>query len=389
MPAVLTNQKVRDVLVQVLFAGGIVAVLVTFALTAQRTMDAQGMTSGFGFLFRSTGWPISFSLIPYAFGDPYWKALLVGVLNTLFLASISLTLATLVGILVSAARIGPNPVMNLIGTIYVDVFRNVPLILQVFFWYAILTHLPHPRQAHQLGEAVFLSARGLMVPGLNVTGLSVLLAVLALVGGLAVLLFLALTRRLAGLEPSVRRRLVAGIAIASAGLAAAALLAGRLPDTPLVSVPALTGFRFEGGISIPPELTAMVLAITVYGGAYLAEIFRAGFLSVGRGQTEAGASLGLRPFTVFWKIRLPLAIRVIMPTLTGQYVWLLKATTLGIAIGFADFFMVVAVSITQSGQTIELIGILMAGFLVINYSLASVLNAINRAIRLKGQNIQA
>jgi His/Glu/Gln/Arg/opine family amino acid ABC transporter permease subunit len=389
MPPFLTNQKVRDVTLQVLFAGGIVALLVTFAVTAQRTMDAQGMTSGFDFLVRSTGWPISFSLIPYEFGDPYWKALLVGVLNTLFLASIALTLATIVGIFVAAARIGPNPVMNLIGAVYVDVFRNVPLILQVFFWYAILTHLPHPRQAHELGGVVFLSARGLMIPGLNVSGASVLIAVLAFAGGVALLIALGVTRRLSGLEPRGRRRVTLAVLGGATAVAVAALAAGRLPGTPTVSTPALQGFRFEGGITVPPELTAMIVAITIYGGAYLGEVFRAGFLAVGRGQTEAGYSLGLRPFTVFRKIRLPLAIRAIMPTLTGQYVWLLKATTLGIAIGFADFFMVVAVSITQSGQTIELIGILMAGFLIINYSLASVLNAINRAIRLKGQNISA
>ncbi len=388
MPTFIRNAKVRDILVQLLFAGGIAAILVTFAVTAQRTMDAQGMTSGFDFLFRSTGWPISFSLLPYEFGDPYWKALLIGVLNTLFLAAISLTLATLVGVVVATLRIGPNPVMNLVGAAYVDVFRNVPLILQVFFWYAVLTHLPHPRQAYDLGEAVFLSARGLMVPGLNVTGGSALAAILALAAAVGLAVYAGATRRLSHLEPRGRRRVVLAVLGGGALLAVLFLWLGRIADTPLVSVPELRGLRFVGGITIPPELSAMVVAIMLYGGAYLAEIFRAGFLAVGQGQTEAALSLGLRPFAVFWRVWLPLAIRAIMPTLTGQYVWLVKATTLGIAIGFADFFMVIAVSITQSGQTIELIGILMAGFLLINFTLASILNAVNRAIRLKGQNIQ-
>lgn len=387
MLAALKRRKVRGWIIQVLFVGGLAALLVFFAATAQRSMDEQGMTSGFGFLLRSTGWPISFSLIPYGFGDPYWKAIAVGILNTLFLASISLVLASLIGLVVAVLRTAPHPVMNFLGTLYVDTFRNIPIILQVFFWYAVYTHLPHPRQAHDLGGVAFLSARGLYIPGLNVTAASAAIGMLLLLVAAGVALWISYGRRFARRELSERRAMArTAVALGVTGLAVA-LWAGRMPGEPLISVPSLQGLNFKGGISLSPELAAMITAIAIYGGAYLAEIFRAGFLAVRRGQIEAAESLGLSRWDVFSSVRLPLAIRAILPTLINQYVWLLKATTLGIAIGFADFFMVIAVSITQSGQTIELIGILMGGFLAINFTLSSVLNWVNRSIALRGQNI--
>lgn len=387
MLAVLKLRKTRNWIIQALFVGALAGIVIFGIVTASQTMQSQGMTSGFGFLFRSTGWPISFSLIPYGFGDPYWKALLIGVLNTLFLAAISLTLSTLVGLLVAVLRTTRNGVMNALGTIYVDTFRNIPIILQVFFWYAVYTHLPRPREAYDIAGTAFLSARGLFLPGLNVTGLSAFIAIVSGIAGIVLALWIAHGRRFSRKEPAARRRLSWGVAGIGALAVMAVLAAGRIPDTPLLSLPELKGLNFKGGINVSPELAAMATAIAIYGGAYLAEIFRAGFLAVRRGQIEAAQSLGLSGWDVFARVRLPLAIQAILPTLTNQYVWLLKATTLGIAVGFADFFMVVAVSITQSGQTMELIGILMAGFLTINYTLSSVLNRINRSIALKGQNI--
>ncbi|QPC42898.1 ABC transporter permease subunit [Kaustia mangrovi] len=387
MLAVLKLRKTRNWIIQALFVGALAGIVIFGAVTASQTMQAQGMTSGFGFLFRSTGWPISFSLIPYGFGDPYWKALLIGALNTLFLAAISLTLSTLVGLLVAVLRTTRNGVMNALGTIYVDTFRNIPIILQVFFWYAVYTHLPRPREAYDVAGTAFLSARGLFLPGLNVTGLSAFIAIVSGIAAIVLALWIAHGRRFSRKKPAARRRLSWTVAGIGALAVMAVLVAGRIPDTQLLSLPELKGLNFKGGINVSPELAAMATAIAIYGGAYLAEIFRAGFLAVRRGQIEAAQSLGLSGWDVFAKVRLPLAIRAILPTLTNQYVWLLKATTLGIAVGFADFFMVVAVSITQSGQTMELIGILMAGFLTINYTLSSVLNRINRSIALKGQNI--
>ncbi|WP_259782369.1 ABC transporter permease subunit [Aestuariispira ectoiniformans] len=154
-------------------------------------------------------------------------------------------------------------------------------------------------------------------------------------------------------------------------------------------MPYLKGLNYRDGIRVSPELLACIIAISIYGGGYIAEIIRAGFNAVGKGQGEAGYALGLTRWQIFSRIRFPLAIRAVMPTMINQYVWLLKATTIGIAVGFSDFFMVISTSINQSGQTLELIGILMGGFLLINYLMAWVLNRVNDAIKLKGTQLRS
>ena len=163
----------------------------------------------------------------------------------------------------------------------------------------------------------------------------------------------------------------------------------RVPDTPLVNMPALKGLNFRGGMRIPPELSALVIAIALYGGAYIGEVVRAGLMSVPRGQIEAGFVNGLKNHQIFTRIRLPLAIRAVLPSLTNQYVQLMKATTIGLVVGFSDFFMIISTSINQSGQTLELLSILMGGFLLINLSIAWVMNTINRKIALKGYEVKS
>lgn len=380
----LRNAKFRDWAAQALFLGAVVGVVVFFVLTASANMRAQGITAGYGFLFQSTGWDINFSLLPYTPNDPYWKVLAIGMVNTLFLGSISLALATIVGMVVAAARTSRNPMLNTIGTIYVDTFRNVPILLQVFFWYAIYTRLPPPRQAYSIFDTVFLSARGLFIPALDVSGIASVGACLAIAAGLVAALWIAHARRFARKEPVTRRIAWLAVLGLSFAIALLVLFMGRGEGSGLISVPELKGLNFRGGIAIPPEFAALATSIMIYGGTYIAEVLRAGFLAVSRGQVEAATALGLRPWEVFSRIRLPLAIRMVLPTLINQYVWLLKATTLGIAVGFTDYFMVIAVSITQSGHTIELIALLIVGFLVVNYSLSTILNRINRAIAIKG-----
>ncbi len=389
MFAVLKNQKTRNAVIQVSFVGTLLAALLIVTLTARHNLDALGIVSGFDFLFRSTGWGIGFSLIPYSPQDPYWRVILIGILNTLFLGVIGLTLATVIGVLVGMARTAENGLANLVGAFYVETFRNIPLIVQVFFWYAIATRLPGPRQAISFGDGLFLSSRGLYVPGLNVSeGLGFLAIAMALVT-LGLIIWVTGARRFRRLEPSQKNRL--RLALLGAGILVAVILLwmGRIPDTPVISFPALKGLNFKGGVRVSPELSTLAFAIGIYGGAYIAEIVRGGFKSVGRGQVEAAKALGLNGWEVFSRIRFPLALRAMLPILTNQYVWLIKATTMGIAIGFTDFFMIISISINHSGQTIELIGILMAGFLVINFSLAAVLNRINRAIALRGHQVRS
>lgn len=386
MGNLLRNQKVRDALLQAIFVGTIGAVVLAGVLIARDNLASQRMTSGFGFLQKSTGWDVNFSLLPTSANDPYWWFFIIGIMNTLFLGTIGLFLATVVGAIVGLARTSSNELARLLGRTYVDIFRNIPLILQVFFWYAVLTHLPAPRNAHEAWGFV-LSSRGLYIPIPNVAPWAFALGFAALIAALILPFWIGRTSRVSAPFGERTRLQIIGCAAALACVAII-VLAGRLPDTPFLDLPALKGLNLRGGLRIPPEFTALAVAIAVYGGSYIAEIVRGGFKAVGRGQEEAARSLGLTPWQVFSLIKLPLALRAMLPILANQYVWLMKATTMGIAIGFTDFFMIVALTINHSGQTIEAIGILMAGFLVINLSLAAIFNRINKAIALKGNQLR-
>ncbi|TPJ76386.1 ABC transporter permease subunit [Mesorhizobium sp. B2-6-2] len=386
MSSLLRNQKVRNAFVQVLYVGSIAALVLAGVVIARRNLAEQGITSGFDFLFKSTGWDVNFSLLPATANDPYWWYFLIGMLNTLFLGSVGLILATIVGTVVGLARTSTNELAQLLGRTYVDIFRNIPLILQVFFWYALITHLPPPRSAHQ-AWGLLLTSRGLYVPVPNVGGAAMAAVTLAVVAAIVLPVWLGRTSRLS--QP-IGQRVTIQLIGAAAALACAAimLVAGRLPDAPLLDFPSLQGLNLRGGLRIPPEFSALAVAIAIYGGSYIAEIVRGGFKSVGKGQMEAARSLGLSPWRVFTLVRLPLALRAMLPILANQYVWLMKATTMGIAVGFTDFFMIVALTINHSGQTLEAIGILMAGFLAINLSLAAMFNRINKAIALKGNQLR-
>ncbi|MFN8683187.1 ABC transporter permease subunit [Paracoccus sp. P2] len=380
------RKKIRRQVLQGAFLAAIAAILIIGAVTAQRNLSAQGISSGFGFLWRATGWEMGTSLLPTSPGDPYWWFIFNGILNTLLMGFVGLFCATLLGLVIGLARSSKNAPARLLGTIYIEIFRNIPLIVQLFFWYAVVTQLPNPRNAIQIGH-VMLTGRGLHFPGLNVTVLSAVVAIAIMIAALFVILWITVARRFGKVEPGRRRVLNLGVLMTGILGAVVALYWGRIPETPLVSLPELRGLNIRGGFQLRPEIYALAFAITVYGAAYIGEIVRGGFKSVGRGQVEAAQALGLSPWRVFSKVRMPLAIRAMLPILINQYVWLIKATTLGIAVGFSDFFMVIAGSITHSGQTLELIGILMAGFLIINFSLAAVLNRVNRAIALKGKQI--
>lgn len=377
------SRSVRRIAVQAAFIALLVAGLGLAIVTAHINLAAQNMTSGFAFLLKSTAWEMNFALLPVSRDDPYWWFMLMGVLNTLFMGLIGLTGATAIGLIVGLMRSGRNPAARLLGTIYIEVFRNLPLIVQLYFWYAVATSLPSPRQALQ-ANGFLASSRGLYTPGLGVSyGAAVQMLTALAVGGLAAVWFVTAQRFRKVERPRRRAGLWAILGVTLATCVVAALL-GHAPGTPWITTPELAGLSIRGGIRIQPEILSLALAIMLYGGAYVGEIVRGGFKAVGRGQIEAARALGLTNWQVFARIRMPLAFRAMLPILINQYVWLIKATTLGIAVGFSDFFMVIATSITHSGQTLELIGILMAGFLCINFTLAAVLNRLNRAIALKG-----
>ncbi|MGB0849175.1 MAG: amino acid ABC transporter permease, partial [Thiolinea sp.] len=385
MGNLLRNQKFREILFQAVAISVVAAVLVAMVINAKASLDAQGMTAGFSFLDRSTGWDISFAALPYEISDTYSRIILIGILNTLLLGFIGISLATIFGIIIGLVRTSGNYLFSMLGTIYVEIFRNVPLILQAVFWYAIVTHLPRPKQAINLADTVFISGRGIYFPVLNIPLWSFFLMCAMVIGWLFMLSWLKhkMDASLAYHRLKKLGWLVLIIAIVITGYLA------RIPETALIDMPALKGLNFKGGMRMPPELAALVIAIALYGGAYIGEVMRAGLMSVPKGQIEAGYVNGLSNFHIFWYIRMPLAIRAILPSLTNQYVQLMKATTIGIVVGFSDLFMVISTSINQSGQTLELLAILMGAFLLINLSIAFVMNSINQRIALKGYEVKS
>lgn len=365
--------KQRKIFVQTALIGLSVLVVFGAVTTARTNLEAQGLTSGFGFLERSTGWDYSFSLVEKNIMDPYARTLLVGFLNTLFVGFIAIFLTTLFGFIIGTARDASNIALKTAAMVYVQVFRNIPLILQLVFLYAVLINLPGPRQALSLADAFFLSNRGLMMPGLSVTP------------GAAVALLLA-SLALGVMLIWKKQPLFRGLLIWMGGSLALSLIVAamiRAEGAALFSVPSLQGLRFRGGITVPIELFGMIVAITLYGSAYIAEVVRGGLAQVPKGLTEAGQALGLSTGQIWSRIKMPMALRSIIPPLGNQWIFMMKATTIGVAIGFSDLFYIVSISITQSGQTLELIAILAGAFLLVNGGLAVFTNWLNARMKLK------
>jgi len=383
MTALLRSARFRAYVYQVALVVGAFVVLTVLVVNTRNNLLAQGIASGFSFLERSTGWNISFAAIDYSIRDTYARVFLVGFLNTVLVGLLSLVFATILGTLIGMARVGQNPLLAFLGTVYIEIFRNVPLILQGLFWYAVLTHLPPPRQSYNLGGWFYLSSRGIYGPFLALST-QALIALAGIVVA-AVVAVIAAVQVPALRDSRPRRRRAVWIIVGVSIAAVIAVIAGNYdPAQGLISYPRLQGLRFEGGLRMMPEFSALFVAIVFFGSAYIAEIVRGGLLSVNRGQLEAARSLGLKPFQVYRLVRIPLALRTIVPPLGNQFVWLMKATTVGIAFGFSDLFMVSSTAINQSGQTIEILFIMMAGFLIINYAIASVMNALIRSVALKG-----
>ena len=364
----------RELVVQLVLAVLVLAVVIGAVRSARINLAELGITSGFSFLDRDTGWSYSFSLIERSIDDTYRKTLLIGFLNTLFVGSISIVFATILGFVIGTMRDSRNLGLQVASAAYIQIFRNIPLILQVVFLYAILIHLPGPKQAYSMGDVVFMSNRGIMVPVLT-------MPLGAVAGVVAASIVLG-----AGLARFARNALqaVLGWLAGTAVLLVSAIAIFTPEGGGVVSIPYLKGLRFRDGLTLSVELVAMIVGIVLYGAAYVGEVVRGGLAGVEKGLVEAGESLGLGAFAVWWTIKVPMALRSIVPPLGNQWIFIMKATTVGVAIGFSDLFYIVSTSITQSGQTLELISILMGGFLLANFCLAQAVHWLNRRLALKG-----
>ena len=368
------RMTLRDIALQAGVVLLVIGIAVSAYFNAKINLAELGITSGFNVLNRDTGWGYSFSLLDRSIDDTYRRTLFIGFLNTVFVGAVSIFLATLLGFLIGTMRDSLNPGLKAISSLYVQVFRNVPLILQIVFLYSILIHFPSPKQALTIGELVFMSNRGIMVPVLTLP----LWSVAAIVAGAGALALVLVRSKL-----GIWQALLIWLGAVAAAFAIAILT--LVPEGgSILSVPYLKGLKFREGLTLSVELVAMILGIVLYSAAYIGEVVRGGLDEVPRGLVEAGKSLGLGRFAVWWTIKMPMALRSIIPPLGNQWIFTMKATTVGVAIGFSDLFYIVSTSITQSGQTLELIAILMGAFLLVNFIIARLVSLINARLALKG-----
>jgi general L-amino acid transport system permease protein len=336
----------------------------------------QGIASGFGFLEKRAGFDVALSFIPFTSDSTYARAFWVAVVNTLVLSGLGIVLATILGFSLGLARVSKNWLIARLATVYIETFRNIPLLLQMFFWYfAILRPLPSPRDSVEFGAGFFLNNRGLSMPRpLFETGSSWVFAVL-FVG--FVFAFYMARRAL-----RIRKETGHGVKVIHwwlLGLVIAPAATWFLVDASMgLSVPVLTGFNFRGGMVVLPEMLAALLALSFYISAAVGEIVRAGIQGVDHGQTEAAEALGHSRKDLMRLIVIPQAMLIIIPPLTTQYLSLAKNTSLAAAIAFPEVISIVAGStLTQTGQAVETIALAMVFYIAVSLAIAGVMNYLN------------
>ena len=380
-PPFWNNPQTRAIAFQVIALAVTVAFGLAIFENTQANLRRLGIASGFGFLSSPSGFDIIQTLIPYSATSSYGRVFWVALLNTLLVSALGIVLATLLGFVVGVARLSKNWLVSRLALIYIETFRNVPLLLQIFFWYfAVLRAMPAPRQSFDVGDAVFLNIRGLYLPApLPQPGFGWVVAAFA-VAAVAVWLLARWARRRQRATGQQFPVLSASLAL----LLGLPLVAFWLAGSPLAwQVPELRGFNFQGGWVVIPEMASLLLALTIYTAAFIAEIVRAGIQAVSHGQTEASLSLGLNTGMTLRLIILPQALRVIIPPLTNQYLNLTKNSSLAAAIGYPDLVSSFAgTTLNQTGQAIECIAITMAVYLTISLLISLGMNWYNRRVAL-------
>ena len=378
-----TDQTLRAVVWQVLIVGVVMLIGWYLISNTNRNLAARHIATGFGFLGRVAGIPIGELPIPY---DPavntYGRALWIGVLNTMKVSVPGIVLATTLGTLVGIGRLSGNWLLARLTALYVETLRDIPLLLQLLFWYALLHNLPGPRQAWRIGDAVFLSNRGIRLP-LPIWQPAHAWTLLAFGVGLAgTMLWTGHCRHHEAAAGRRRARWPMALAL----LVALPIAAWSVLDLPLTwERPVLRGFNFQGGGSITPEYFALLLGLVIYTAAYIAEIVRSGIQAVPRGQWEGGAALGLRRGVVLRRIVLPQALRVIIPPLTSQFLNLTKNSSLAVAIGYQDVVSIADTTLNQTGQAIEGIAAIMAVYLTISLTISAFMSWYDRHVAPAGQ----
>lgn len=376
MSSIFYNLRARKILLQCVLIGALAGLFAWLFGNAATNLANRGITGGFDFLQRAARFPISESILSYTPSDTFAWAFVVGLVNTLGVALAVAVMTTILGSLIALVRRSSNPLARMWGISYVEAFRSTPLVVQLLFWYALLTvGLPGLRDALQPLPGTFLLDRGLYlsVPAFNPSAM--LSLGLVLVG--TVLMFLHPGRRLDSgarrRSRGLRRAIGVALVIAAAALAA---IRGQIQW----DVPTLGRYNYSGGLELSPELSALLLGLTLYTASFVAEIVRGGIEAVDRGQWEAGRAIGLSERTILRFVVVPQALKVIVPPMISQYVNVIKNTTLALAVGYPDLALVTATTINQTGQALEGIFILILIFVTLSASASFLLNMYNRRV---------
>ncbi len=380
LASIWNNPQARAILYQALALAAVFSVAAYLVGNTLHNLEERQIRSGFGFLDQEAGFHIGESILAYAPGDSYLRAFVVGLANTLTVAVTAIVTATLIGTIVGLGRLSHNWLVVRMATVYVETLRNIPLLLQLFFWYGVITGIaPIAREAPEFLGGAYLSKSGLRlpVPIYDTVHLYMIAAVaIGIVATFAYQRWASRTRELTGRQWPV---LWPGIAII-VGLPAIVFVAGGAPTA--MDIPEFQRFRFSGGIEITPEFLALAVGLGTYTATFIAEVLRGGILAVDWGQTEAARAVGLRQGLVLRLVILPQALRVIVPPLTNQYLNLTKNSSLAVAIGYPDLFSVGSTTLNQTGQAVEVVAIMMAVYLTLSLAISAAMNWYNTLVAI-------
>lgn len=378
--SILNSLAFRGIAYQVLLAAAVALIGWYLYVNVNANLERQGIATGFDFLSEDAGFDIGESIIPFDSSQSYGRVLVAGILNTLHVAVVGIFLATIVGVLMGIARVSRNWLISKLASGYVEVCRNVPVVLHVIFWASVIRNLPSPKQAITPFDGIFITNRGIIYPIPEAHGIYPWLGVALVLGIIGAFVLGKRAQKRREETGQYTPTFWPGLGLIL-GLPTIVWLAA---GAPLVwDVPALRGFNYQGGSSLTPEFVALLIGITVYTGAFIAEIVRAGIQSVQHGQVEAARSLGLRPGLVMRLVILPQALRVIVPPTTSQYLSLTKNSSLGVLIGYPDLVNVGNTTLNQTGQAVEAIAIMMLVYLLISLTISVFMNTYNRLVAIQ------
>ena len=378
--------KLKNYLPQFLTLLVIIFIIGFFTFNAQTNMNNRGIEFGFGFLAQEASFDIQFSLIDYDGSHSYARAYLVGLLNTILVASIGIFFATILGVIVGISRLSPNYLIAKFAAIYVEIFRNIPLLLQIFFWYfAALRALPLPKEAISFFDISYLTVKGWYIPRFIWTNFSILFY--SLIAAIVAIIFIYTYAKKQQEETGKRIPTLIISTILIILLPLLTFLLGGVSlsfEYPTLIKQSPTIFNFTGGVGIIPELMALALALSLYTATFIAECVRAGIMGVSKGQKEAAASIGLTPGQVLKLVIMPQALRIIIPPTTNQYLNLTKNSSLAAAIAYPDIVLVFAgTAMMQTGRAIEIVSITMLTYLSLSIIISMFMNWYNKKIAIK------